>query len=556
MEVNYKKSYSFLIYRLNNLRQLCISTCEPHSSITFKIMDPLLNIEFISPKYNITVHINGKVLDYPKGNITKVLYGTSEGESVNVTSPITSYLCVNNIIDRFANVNSIIGDPYPLKPKKLFIYIGGSSSATIVISELNNKLSANLLLLGGTGNCYQQLLPTKSEITNIRVYLISHQMDYSGAPIYLCGLKDFFDSFGYRVTLITKHGGNLSMEYPAIQLEPNSTLIRIMNDCFDFEKYKRQYPDISKLDRMQLIHYATSYGIEEKRQLYFRVPVVIFCNTIVTFDYVNKLSKLGIPVYWIIHECQRDYFFKTYNSTHLCSAFRNATSVINLCSAVRNVYSDVLHRDLIIYGGLDLNLMERKYKQDLFNRSHFGVLDDDIILCIVGQIQARKRQIPFIVDVFSKLIICYPNIRLLLVGQFVQNMKGIFNNIDPSIRRYIICRGEVKNTIPFIKASDIYICYSDMECLPITNFEAMFCRKPIVTTNVFGIREQLTHEYDALLFEPDCSDVCYKYIEKLINSKQLRNQLGSNARKTLVEKFDRNITFKRYIELIKDSTNQ
>lgn len=78
----------------------------------------------------------------------------------------------------------------------------------------------------------------------------------------------------------------------------------------------------------------------------------------------------------------------------------------------------------------------------------------------------------------------------------------------------------------------------------------MFCEKAIVSTNIFGISDQFTNGYDALLFDVDDSEACYKNIEKLITDDKLRNQIGQNAKRTLIEKFNSDITFKRYIELL------
>ena len=108
------------------------------------------------------------------------------------------------------------------------------------------------------------------------------------------------------------------------------------------------------------------------------------------FEYVNLLDKLNMPIHWIIHECQRNLYFQWYNNYELRSAFSNATSVIYTCHSVQYIYIDILQNNLIITDGLDLKMM-KKYDQDLFDRSKYGILPNDIVICILGQIQEKDR---------------------------------------------------------------------------------------------------------------------------------------------------------------------
>ena len=98
----------------------------------------------------------------------------------------------------------------------------------------------------------------------------------------------------------------------------------------------------------------------------------------------------------------------------------------------------------------------------------------------------RKRQIPFIELVFSRIIKKYNNVKLLLIGPFVENTTDIFETkLFPQFKNNLICVGEVKNPIPYVKKSDIFVCYSEFECFPISNLEAMFCGKPICINECF-----------------------------------------------------------------------
>ena len=93
-----------------------------------------------------------------------------------------------------------------------------------------------------------------------KIYLISHQMDYSGAPIYLCKLMDYFKNIGCDVTLFTRRNGNLSGEYPSIEANKYQVVKIIMEQCFDTDNYAKKNKDLANSTSDQLLQHAVHHG--------------------------------------------------------------------------------------------------------------------------------------------------------------------------------------------------------------------------------------------------------------------------------------------------------
>jgi glycosyltransferase involved in cell wall biosynthesis len=394
----------------------------------------------------------------------------------------------------------------------------------------------------------------KSHQKKMKIYLLSHDMSYTGAPIYICRLQNYLKKSGFDTKLLCCSGGALADVYPSIQTTQKEMLGMILLECLDWKLYITMHA-LSLNTQDEVIDQIINSDFSMDHLLVYHTNFSVICNTLVTADYVNSLSRLKMPVYWVIHECQRESYFNYIGADIMYSAFKLATSIIYTCSTVQTQYCDIPQKSLIISDGLDLEEMQKKYDQDLTVRKTFGISEQDTVLCIVGVICIRKRQRDFIVNVFSKLLINFPNLKLILVGpNFLHEKEGYDDfeqNIFPKYKNSIFCTGEVRNTIPYVKESDILICYSEFECFPISNLESMFCQKPIVSTNVFGISEQLTNQYDGFLFDvADQNDTCYKLLTQLIIDRKLCHELGSNAKKTLLEKFNSRITLKKYNELL------
>ena len=80
---------------------------------------------------------------------------------------------------------------------------------------------------------------------------------------------------------------------------------------------------------------------------------------------------------------------------------------------------------------------------------------------------------------------------MLIVGRIGEEL-----HINPSYSEDIILVGVVNNALPFINMSDILVSYSINEVLPLNIIESFYCKKPVISTNVGGIAEMITDNYD------------------------------------------------------------
>lgn len=81
-----------------------------------------------------------------------------------------------------------------------------------------------------------------------------------------------------------------------------------------------------------------------------------------------------------------------------------------------------------------------------------------------------------------------------------------------------------------LRQSDIFVLPSYNECVPLTILEAMQFGLSVVTTNVGGIPDVITHGANGLLVTPGNVKELTAKLKQLIDEKELRIQLGSNAR--------------------------
>ncbi len=273
---------------------------------------------------------------------------------------------------------------------------------------------------------------------------------------------------------------------------------------------------------------------------------IVFCNTLVCYNIVSRLSKTSILTYWYIHEWYDNFtaqFFKNYISDH--SVFNSSINMIFICDASFNNFNT--HIPLI----KNRHIIHNTYKSEKLdiliseNQNKIVKQKDTLYLSIIGTVEQRKNQQAFIDNVFYRLKDKYKQIKLLIVGRIGEEL-----HINPSYSEDIILVGVVNNALPFINMSDILVSYSINEVLPLNIIESFYCKKPVISTNVGGIAEMITDNYDGFLLEINEHNKCFDILCNLVENKELRNTIGNRAKDAFYTKFDEKSVIDKFLSLL------
>jgi len=105
------------------------------------------------------------------------------------------------------------------------------------------------------------------------------------------------------------------------------------------------------------------------------------------------------------------------------------------------------------------------------------------------------------------------------------------------LKGYVTLAG-FRTDIPNILASiDILLVPSRWEGIPIALLEGMAMGKAVLASSVGGIPDVIEDGYNGLLFNSGDIKTLVRKLAKLLCDKGLRNSLGSNATRTIEEKF-------------------
>ena len=85
----------------------------------------------------------------------------------------------------------------------------------------------------------------------------------------------------------------------------------------------------------------------------------------------------------------------------------------------------------------------------------------------------------------------------------------------------------------------------DMDGIPVVLMEAMSQFTPVVSTRISGIPELVRHNETGLLATPGDSHSLALEIKRLLDSRDLRQQLATNAQSFVIKEFSQEVNIER-----------
>lgn len=171
-------------------------------------------------------------------------------------------------------------------------------------------------------------------------------------------------------------------------------------------------------------------------------------------------------------------------------------------------------------------------KDDIYK--DLGIDSNDIVITEVALMEKRKGHIPLLKAILvlkennSEL---YKKIKLLIIGKGEEekNIRRLVSENNMEDHVYLL--GYRNNYIDYINASDIFVLPSLYnEDMPLSILSAMALSKPIVSTKVAGIPEEVKDGENGYLADPVSLNFVNELARCLIFAYQKREQLGEQSR--------------------------
>lgn len=182
-------------------------------------------------------------------------------------------------------------------------------------------------------------------------------------------------------------------------------------------------------------------------------------------------------------------------------------------------------------------------------RQLFGIADGEVIGMFHGRLDPEKG-LDTLLHATAQLR--EKNFRLVLVGrgseEYTAYLKQIINDLQISDK--VVLAGFQHPVLPFVADADFGILASTVrEGCPLSPQEYMSQGHTVVVTDNGGQREYVVDGVNGLLVPPGDADKLAAAMARLIDNKELRQQLGTKAKADFTEKLSYDHLYSQICEL-------
>lgn len=204
--------------------------------------------------------------------------------------------------------------------------------------------------------------------------------------------------------------------------------------------------------------------------------------------------------------------------------------------------------DEVIHNGIDLDRFSapavateaRQLRHDL------GFTDTDLVIGMCAVFREEKRQIDLL-EALRRLRDKQLPAKVLLVGDGVMRPQIEARRDALNLQDTVVMCGFQQDVRPFVAACDIMALTSHAETFPIATLEYMALGKPLVASDVGGLREQIRDGHNGLLYTAGDIDGLVMRLESLF-SAPARQALGISARQEVESRFSIQTMIKSFRE--------
>lgn len=200
---------------------------------------------------------------------------------------------------------------------------------------------------------------------------------------------------------------------------------------------------------------------------------------------------------------------------------------------------DVTHFDVAQFSELEINILKQQW----------NIQSSDFVFIFVGRL-VRDKGINELIEAFKALSATYTNVKLLLVGNYEQELDPLFPETITGIEnnKNIIAVGFQQDVRPFFALSNALIFPSYREGFPNVVLQAGAMGLPSIVTDINGCNEIIEDKMNGIIIPSKDSKGIEKAMQKFLEDQHFYNFTKSNARQKITEKFEQQIVWNALLE--------
>ena len=298
-------------------------------------------------------------------------------------------------------------------------------------------------------------------------------------------------------------------------------------------------PSLTDLYTKSVINWVREEGIEFTNEDFFLAQYVPEAGMVLEAG--KKLGvRTGVMVIgddvWVEpnrNPGMRQFFIETMMNADI--RFSVSESLANETRSICNKWLDFV----IVRRGVNHQVFKPVASTEkIAIRQNFHLPESATLMIVVGTLIDRKGWFE-VLDAFANAVKKDPTLRLIAVHAGETNISMKEEVEKRQIGDYVIDAAQVspKQMHQYYQAADFFCLASHWEGISNAVTEAMASGLAVISTNIPGHLELITHEKNGLLVPVRAPAAIEEAILRLSQDENLRNQLGNNARQFILQQW-------------------
>ncbi len=178
-------------------------------------------------------------------------------------------------------------------------------------------------------------------------------------------------------------------------------------------------------------------------------------------------------------------------------------------------------------------------EQKVTTKKELFIQENDFVFLFVGRL-VKDKGINELILAFEKLQLEIPTIKLLLVGNFEDDLDPLFPTTINSINTNanIISVGFQNDVRPYFSVSNCLVFPSYREGFPNVVLQSGAMELPSIVSDINGCNEIIEDSCNGLIIPVKNEIALFEAMKKMVNDKPLVNEMKMNCREMIVSKYN------------------
>lgn len=369
--------------------------------------------------------------------------------------------------------------------------------------------------------------------------------EIGGAQKVVYDVISSLDKDNYDITLITCPNGELidwinKLNYTRnfkIKVITLDNIVRKISPLKDLKVLLRLFSIIRK-ERFDVTHFHSS-----KMGIIGRISAWLAnCPNILFTVHSWGINEYQNPIKRILFGFLEKFTYSISDKVICVSKFVQDKGIYN--NWIDNRKSLVIHNGIDDCSSTESNI-----------RIKLKVPDDTCLVCTIMRLREPKMPM-FTIKVVSELANRGYNVKLLIIGDgpLRSECEALISEFNLEDKVFLL--GTCHNARNILSATNIFTLFSKWEGLPLSIIEAMYAGKPVISNDVGGISELITHEINGFLINDFDINKTADYLEVLLKDNTLLKDMGLLNMSKGKERFSLDKMVKEYDNLYKSIVNE